>query len=93
MKAAVFLGPQQDLTIEDIEMDAPRPHEVVVRTVASGVCRVRGEPWVLLAAADGLDRRIDVIADALKTHAGAALEGRYLPPAVRARLSQGSEVG
>jgi S-(hydroxymethyl)glutathione dehydrogenase/alcohol dehydrogenase len=38
MKAAVFHGPQQDLTIEDIEVDAPRPHEVVVRTVATGVC-------------------------------------------------------
>ena len=61
--------------------------------VASGVCRVRGETWVLLAAGDGLEQRIDVLSRALKTHAGVLLEGRYLPPAVRARLSKGPEVG
>jgi S-(hydroxymethyl)glutathione dehydrogenase/alcohol dehydrogenase len=38
MKAAVFHGPQQQLTIEEIEMDKPMPREIVVRTVASGVC-------------------------------------------------------
>ena len=38
MKAAVFHGPQQPLTIEQVDIDAPRAREVVVRTVASGVC-------------------------------------------------------
>ncbi|HWO94266.1 MAG TPA: Zn-dependent alcohol dehydrogenase [Dehalococcoidia bacterium] len=39
MKAAVFHGPNQPLTIEnDVEMDKPMRREVVVRTVASGVC-------------------------------------------------------
>lgn len=38
MKAAVFHGPHQPLTIENIEIDRPRGREVVVRTVASGVC-------------------------------------------------------
>jgi hypothetical protein len=60
---------------------------------ASGVCRVRGETWVLLAASDGLERRVDVLARALKTHAGHVLEGRYLPPAVRERLSQEPDLG
>ncbi len=55
--------------------------------VASGECRVRGESWVLLAAADSLEQRVEVLARALKNHAGARLEGRYLPPAVRARIS------
>lgn len=61
--------------------------------VASGVCRVRGETWVVLAASDDLEQRIEVLAGALKSHAGAVLEGRYLPPAVRARLSKGSRPG
>jgi hypothetical protein len=61
--------------------------------VASGVCRVRGETWVLLVAADGLEQRVEVLAGALKTHAGAFLEGRYLPPAVRERLTRNPEVG
>jgi S-(hydroxymethyl)glutathione dehydrogenase/alcohol dehydrogenase len=38
MKAAVFHGPQQPLTIEDVEIDQPRGREVLIRTVASGVC-------------------------------------------------------
>src|SRR5215207_8882629 len=38
MKAAIFHGPQQQLTIEDVEIDKPIEHEVVVRVVGSGVC-------------------------------------------------------
>jgi S-(hydroxymethyl)glutathione dehydrogenase/alcohol dehydrogenase len=38
MKAAVFHGPKQPLTIEDVEIDSPQDREVLVRTVASGVC-------------------------------------------------------
>src|SRR5258708_5039634 len=38
MKAAVFRAIDQPLTIEDVEIDQPASHEVLVRTVASGVC-------------------------------------------------------
>ncbi|MGH7932995.1 MAG: Zn-dependent alcohol dehydrogenase [Candidatus Binataceae bacterium] len=38
MKAAVFHGPNQPLTIEQIDIDEPRDHEVLVKTVATGVC-------------------------------------------------------
>ena len=38
MKAAVFHGPGQPLTIEQVEIDEPKEREVIVRTVASGVC-------------------------------------------------------
>ncbi len=38
MKAAVFHGPNQPLTIEDVEVDKPQDREVLVKTVASGVC-------------------------------------------------------
>ena len=38
MKAAIFHGPNQPLTIEQVEIDKPGPHEVKVRTMASGVC-------------------------------------------------------
>ncbi len=38
MKAAVFHAPHQPLTIEEVTIDNPLPREVVVRTVASGVC-------------------------------------------------------
>jgi S-(hydroxymethyl)glutathione dehydrogenase/alcohol dehydrogenase len=38
MKAAMFHGPLQPLTIEQVEIDQPMAREVLVRTVASGVC-------------------------------------------------------
>jgi S-(hydroxymethyl)glutathione dehydrogenase / alcohol dehydrogenase len=38
MKAAMFHGPKQPLLIEDVELDKPQENEVLVRTVASGVC-------------------------------------------------------
>ncbi|MCZ6544170.1 MAG: Zn-dependent alcohol dehydrogenase [Chloroflexi bacterium] len=38
MKAAIFHGPKQDLTIEEVEVDNPMAREVLVKTVASGVC-------------------------------------------------------
>jgi len=38
MRAALFHGPHQPLTIEDVEIDSPGPHEVLVRTAATGVC-------------------------------------------------------
>jgi S-(hydroxymethyl)glutathione dehydrogenase/alcohol dehydrogenase len=38
MKAAVFHGPQKPLTIENVEVAQPIGREVLVHTVASGVC-------------------------------------------------------
>jgi S-(hydroxymethyl)glutathione dehydrogenase/alcohol dehydrogenase len=38
MKAAVFHGPHQPLTIEDVDVAKPIGREVLVRTVGSGVC-------------------------------------------------------
>lgn len=38
MKAAVFHGPHQPLSIEEVEIDQPMSQEVLVRVVASGVC-------------------------------------------------------
>jgi S-(hydroxymethyl)glutathione dehydrogenase / alcohol dehydrogenase len=38
VKAAIFHGPHQALTIEDIAIAKPMAYEVVVRVMASGVC-------------------------------------------------------
>ncbi|HYM04182.1 MAG TPA: alcohol dehydrogenase catalytic domain-containing protein, partial [Stellaceae bacterium] len=38
MKAAVFRKVHEPLTIEEVEIDKPLGREVVVRTVATGVC-------------------------------------------------------
>jgi S-(hydroxymethyl)glutathione dehydrogenase/alcohol dehydrogenase len=38
MKAAIFHGAHEPLTIEDVQIDKPIGREVLVRTAASGVC-------------------------------------------------------
>jgi S-(hydroxymethyl)glutathione dehydrogenase/alcohol dehydrogenase len=38
MKAAIFHAANQPLTVEQVDVDDPQDHEVLVRTVASGVC-------------------------------------------------------
>ena len=53
----------------------------------NGVCRVRGEVWVVLSSIDPVEVQLDVLSDALKTHCGDFIESHYLPPAVRARLA------
>jgi len=40
----------------------------------------------VLSHSDPVDVQIEVLGDALREHAAAFIEGRYLPPAVRARL-------
>ena len=57
--------------------------------VSSAVCRVRGEVRIVLVASDPLEARIEVVAAALREHAGDWIERRYLSPAVRARLGAG----
>lgn len=38
MKAAIFRKAHEPLTVETIDIDTPRGHEVLVRTAATGVC-------------------------------------------------------
>ena len=54
----------------------------------SGVCRVRGRLLLVVSASEPVEARIDAVADALRTHSAAWLEGRFLPPAVRERLDR-----
>jgi S-(hydroxymethyl)glutathione dehydrogenase / alcohol dehydrogenase len=37
-KAAIYHGPKQPLSVENIDVDAPSAHEVLVRNAACGVC-------------------------------------------------------
>ena len=64
MKAAVFRKVHETLTIEAVEIDEPRGREVLVRTVATGVCHSD------LHVVDGLGRfvrgQLDDINDAFR---------------------------
>lgn len=59
----------------------------------SACCRVKGRLWVVLSLNDPVDLHIEVLAGALKSEAGAALEARYLPPAVRRVLDGETDSG
>lgn len=52
-------------------------------TPDSACCRVKGKVWVVLSPNDPVDLHIRVLAWALKSEAGPALEAQYLPPAIR----------
>ena len=54
----------------------------------SAVCRVKDRVWVVLSTADPVEIQIDVVVDALRTHAAHLIEARYLAPAVRERLAE-----
>lgn len=69
-----------------LEVRAARSEGDFSSPTASGICRVRDAIWVVLSVADPLEVQIDVLAEALRSHASSLLEGRYLIPAVRDRL-------
>ncbi len=54
---------------------------------SSSTCRVRGRTWVVLAQTDPVELRLAVLCRAIRGAAGASLDGRYLSPALRERLS------
>jgi hypothetical protein len=49
MKAAVFHRPGTPLAIEDISIDKPEPHEMLVRTVAAGAVSQQAHRLMLMA--------------------------------------------
>jgi hypothetical protein len=55
----------------------------------SGVVRLRGRVIVLLSRGDPPERRVEVLADALREHASAWLEANFVAPAVRDRVTPG----
>jgi hypothetical protein len=69
-----------------LEVRAVRGAAAGETVASSGICRVRGAIWVVLAAGDPLEEQIAVLVRALNRHAAEFLETRYLAPAVRSRL-------
>ena len=55
--------------------------------LVSAVCRLKGRLWVVLSTADPASAQIEVLARGLRLQGGAALEERYLPPALREVLA------
>jgi hypothetical protein len=85
---AVLLELAQELGLEVRRIGATAPDGLA--PAASGTVRLRGRVLVMLFAGDPPERQADVLARALRAHAGDALEMRFLPPAIRAWLERGA---
>lgn len=74
----------------DVKLEVRRiePAASLETATTSAVCRVRGRVWIVLSSSDPLDVQIEVLVNALRTHARDAIEGRYLPPALREQLDR-----
>lgn len=83
MEALLELAGEAGLEVRTAGVSATADAE---GSLASGVCRVQDKVFVVLSRSDPVDVQIEVLGDALREHAAAFIEGRYLPPAVRARL-------
>jgi hypothetical protein len=84
------LAGEHGLAVRSIPAEAPFEG---LAPMASGVCVVRGQRFVMLCPADPAQRQIEVLARALLAHAGDLLEARFLPPAVRTCLERAREDG
>lgn len=59
--------------------------------LVSGPALVRGVPWVVLVAGDPVGVQVAALAGGLARFARAAVDARYLPPAVREALDRAVE--
>ncbi len=85
LESLLVLADEVQLEVRILSSQLPPGAEFVP---SSSCCRVRGKVWVMLSPNDPVDLHIDVLARALKSEAGAQLEARYLPPAIRQLLER-----
>jgi hypothetical protein len=90
LEQLVALARDAGLEVRSIAGRSPAEGEPAA---ASALCRVRGQTWVVLSAADSLDERVAVLARALREQATEFLEARFLPPALRALLASEDDAG
>jgi hypothetical protein len=86
LAALLELAAEHDLPVRRLPADSAFEG----LSAQSGTCLLRGRRIVLLCASDPLERQLEVLAGALRAHAGPALEMRFLPPAIRGCLDRGA---
>jgi hypothetical protein len=87
LEALVALCREAGIEVRRVRGGAEAPAEAAAQ---SSVCGVHCRPWLVLFDAEGVEERIAAAAEALRRFAPELVEGRYLPPAVRARLGPGA---
>jgi S-(hydroxymethyl)glutathione dehydrogenase/alcohol dehydrogenase len=87
MRAAVFVGQEQDLAIEDIEPAPPGPRDIVVEVGASGVCHsdlsiVHGYlpvPPPVILGHEGTGRVVEVGSEVTRAKVGDRVIASFVP--------------
>ena len=85
LDALVEIAQEAGVTVRVLPRGAAREGEAQPE---SNVCRIRGEPWLILAPGESLEDRISAAARAVRSFAAEEAERRFLPPAVRGRLDR-----
>jgi hypothetical protein len=90
MQALLELAEEVDLEIRILRARETGDSEF---PPTSAFCRVKGRAWVVLSPRDPITFQLRVLGGALFSHAGAQLEDRYLPPALRQWIKGGNGPG
>jgi hypothetical protein len=83
LEALVDLAAEAGIRVRSARPDEP--------PLASGLCKLRGEWWLVLLPSDPLEHQIDLVCSALRTHAVELLESKWIAPELRERIV-GTEV-
>ncbi len=81
----VEMAEEAGVTVRVLSRAAAREGEPLPE---SNLCRIRGQPWLILAPGESIEDRIGAAARAVQTFASEVAERRFLPPAVRERLDR-----
>jgi hypothetical protein len=87
LSALADLAREAGLVVRSVPRNAAREGEPLA---TSGLCRVRGEDWVMLASSDPVEQRVATLAQALRSCRATFLDQRYLAPALRECIDAGS---
>ena len=85
LDALVEVAREAGVTVRVLPRAAAREGEPLP---GSNVCRIRGQPWLILAPGESIEDRIDAAARAVQSFGAEQAERRFLPPAVRERLDR-----
>lgn len=80
LEALLEVARQAGLEVRPVGRGGLEPGEP---QAGSGVVRLKGRVYVMLSSIDPVAIQLEVLARAVREHAGDWIEGHHLPPAVR----------
>ena len=91
LQALMDLAREAGLAVRVVGRNPGAEPDALIAPRASAVCKIRGQTCVVIASSDPLTGQLEVLTDAVKTHAAEYLGSHYLPPALREYLGDPSD--